>query len=261
MSDELIKAGNSSFSKYEALLLRRDEIRKEAFKYDRAYVREFGELILKLFKKKLECIRLKKTIEYCQIYANRGESVNQDALAEYLKKELEEYNRQLKEMIEDHEAARHVGQVSEVELLKIKKIYHRVVKRIHPDINPAVTEHEELSLLWHRLVIAYNCNDLKEMEETEVLINAVLDKLGMDSESLEVPNIGEKIAELEEEIERIQSTDPYMYKFLLNDPDMIKAKKEELEKEYGEYEEYGNSLEEMLEGLMEGGMTFTWQMN
>ena len=174
MSDELIRAGNSSFSKYEALLLRRDEVRKDAFRYDRAYVREFGELILKLFEKKLECIRKKKTIEYCQMYANRGESVDQAKLQQYLRKEMEEYNRQLKDMIKDHEAAKSVGTVTEVELLKIKKIYHRVVKRIHPDINPAVLEDEEMSALWQRLVIAYNCNDLKEMEETEVLIKNVL---------------------------------------------------------------------------------------
>lgn len=54
-------------------------------------MREFGDLILKVFQMKIEAIRKKKTIEYCQIFANRGESVDQDALQDYLAKELASY--------------------------------------------------------------------------------------------------------------------------------------------------------------------------
>ena len=91
MSDEIIRVSNSSYAKYEELLTRRDEVRKQAFQYERAYVREFGDLILQVFQIKIECIRKKKTIEYCQAFTNRGQSVDQNALQEYLQKELEEY--------------------------------------------------------------------------------------------------------------------------------------------------------------------------
>ena len=43
------------------------------------------------FEMKIECIRKKKSIEFCQAFINRGESVDQDALQEYLRRELEEY--------------------------------------------------------------------------------------------------------------------------------------------------------------------------
>ena len=35
-------------------------------------------------------------------------------------------------------------------MLKIKRIYHHLVKKIHPDINPVTNENEELKGLWQR---------------------------------------------------------------------------------------------------------------
>ena len=60
------------------MLMRRDNLKKEAFIYQRNYVAEFGDLILEVFKKKVECIRKKKTIEYCQRSINHGKLIDQD---------------------------------------------------------------------------------------------------------------------------------------------------------------------------------------
>lgn len=262
MSDEIIKLSNSSYSKYEELLTRRDEVRKQAFQYERAYVREFGDLILQIFQIKVECIRKKKTIEYCQVYINRGQSVDQDALQKHLQKELEGYQIQLDNMIKDNEAAKKHEHVSEADMLKIKRIYHKLVKKIHPDINPITSENEELMGLWERLLIAYNCNDLKEMEEAEVLVNAVLEKLNLVTIDITIPNIDEKIEEIQAEIDKIMSTDPYQYKLLLEDSEAVEQKKQELRDELKEYEDYGKQLDEMLDGMfLNGGLTIKWQMN
>ncbi|MCR5502756.1 MAG: hypothetical protein K6F53_07090 [Lachnospiraceae bacterium] len=262
MSDGIIKTGNASYTKYEELLARRDDVRKQAFQYERAYVREFGDLILQVFEMKLECIRKKKTIGYCQTFINRGESVDQDALQEYLQKELAEYQAQLDDMIRDNEAAKEHERVSEADLLKIKRIYRKIAKKIHPDINPGTARNEELMELWQRLAAAYNCNDLKEMEETEVLINAVLAKMDLGAEDISIPDIGEKIEEIRAEIERIKNTDPYRYKFLLEDPEAVEQKKQELRDELKEYEDYGRQLDGILDGMLaNGGVKLTWRMN
>ena len=261
MNDEIIKVSNTSYSKYEELLIRKDDVKKQAFQYERAYVREFGDLILEIFQMKLEVIRKKKTIEYCQAFANRGESVDQNALQAYLIKELAEYKKTLDEMILDNEAAKKSEKVTEVDMLKIKRIYHHLVKKIHPDINPITAENEELKGLWQRLVVAYNCNDLKEIEETEVLINSLLEKLDLGTLDITIPDIDEKIIEIETEIENITSTDPYQYKYLLEDPEAIEQKKQELRKELEEYEDYGKQLDEILNGVIKGGVTITWRMN
>ncbi len=241
--------------------MRRDAIKKEAFQYERAYVREFGDLILEIFQMKLECIRKKKTIEFCQAAANHGNTVDQNQLQEYLKQELAVFQEQLNGMVADAEAAKNTSQVTEVELLQIKKIYHKMVKQIHPDINPMVEKSEKLQELWQRIIVAYNCNDLKLMQETEILITKALEQMGNETIDIEIPNIDEKIAELEAEITKIRETDPYQYKFLLEDPEAVQAKKDSLTEEKKSYEEYGNQLEEILKGLVENGVSFTWRMN
>ena len=70
-----------------------------------------------------------------------------------------------------------------------------------------------------------------------------------------------KIAELEEEIERIMNTDPYQYRYLREDEAAVAEKKKALEEELKEYEEYSNRLEEMLNSVLGYGMTFTFRMN
>ena len=249
MSDDLIRVKNASYARYEELLMQRDAVKKEAFQHDREYVRVFGDLILQVFRKKMECICKKKTIEYCRVFLNRGEAVDPAALQAYLRKEMEEYQNQLDDMIKINDAAKNTQQITQKDLLMIKRIYHRLVKQIHPDINPLTNTNEELRDLWQRLVAAYNCNDLKEMEETEVLINAVLEKLNKGTMEIEIPDIDEKIAELEKEISRIKSEDPYQYKYLLMDPDMVEEKKEALRNELKAYEEYSEQLQNMLDEM------------
>ena len=53
---EIVHIAAGDYPKYEALLLRRDQLKKEAFQYRRAYVREFSYLIDKVFRKKFDCI-------------------------------------------------------------------------------------------------------------------------------------------------------------------------------------------------------------
>lgn len=260
MSDEIIRIRNASYAKYEEVLTRRDEVRKEAFQYENAYIREFGDLILKVFQKKMECIRKRKTIDYCQVFLNRGESVDQNALQDYLDRELAAYREKLEQMIRDNETAKDFQSIAQSDLLKIKRIYRRLVKKIHPDINPLTNENEELKGLWQRLIIAYECNALHEMEETEVLINALLERLNLGTMEITIPGIEERIAEVEEEIERIISTDPYRYRELLEDPKAISEKRTELE-ELQEFEEYEKQLDEILDGLLLRGVNLTWRMN
>ena len=88
----------SSYSLYEALINKRDKLRKDAFRYDREYVRVFGELILAVFNKKIECIQKKKIIEFCQKAVNRDEPIDQAKLETYLQSEMAEFRERLGNM-------------------------------------------------------------------------------------------------------------------------------------------------------------------
>ncbi len=256
---DIVKKQNTSYARYEELINRRDELKKEAFQYHADYVREFGDLILELFRKKIECIQKKKTIEYCQAALNHGKSVDQAHLQAYLEKEMADFQTQLKDMVEEHEAALKSTVVTEKDLLEIKRIYHRLVKKIHPDINPAVTGSEELMDLWHRVSLSYSCNDLKALQELEILVMQALESASFDD--LDIPDIEEKIIELEREIKEIMETDPYQYKFLLADSKAVEAKKEDIKAEMKTYEDYNKQLDEILEEILGSGVKITWQMN
>lgn len=112
-----------------------------------------------------------------------------------------------------------------------------------------------------RTVIAYNCNDLKLLYELEVLVSKALDSLSGGQVEIEIPDIDEKIAELEKEIQIIMETDPYQYKFLLCDKEGVEEKKRTLQEELRQYKDYGEQLDEILNGLLSSGVSITWEMN
>ncbi|MCQ2453387.1 MAG: hypothetical protein MJ136_02245, partial [Clostridia bacterium] len=69
-----------------------------------------------------------------------------------------------------------------------------------------------------------------------------------------------RIAELEEEIKSIVNKDPYQYRFLLRDPDLVEQKHDELKKEHEEYEEARQQLKALLDDLMKKGGA-KWVLN
>ena len=258
---ELIWKGSVRQDKYVELLKQRDRLRKVAFQLSREYIRVFGDKILEIFEKKIECIRKKKMIAYCQAAINRGEAIDQQALQAYLALQMKEYRKQLENMLREKEISDQMTDISQIELLKIKRIYHKIAKLIHPDIFPRTQEEPLLMELWLRTVAAYECNDLTAITECEALVNRAVAQLGIEPTDMEIPDIEEKIKALQDEIERIKQTDPYQYKFLLDDEDAVKEKMDSLDEELRSYEEYDDELETMLETIMGNGGVIAWHMN
>lgn len=255
---EIIRISDSRYEEYEKLLLEREQYKKDAQLYLRAYIREFGDLITAVFKEKISCIAKKKMLAFCMIYKNHGEHVNINAMQQYIHKEMEAYQEQLDAMIRDNDACKQMHIIPEEEVLKIKHIYRSIAKRLHPDINPLTTQHEELMELWRRNITAYQCNDLKELEELVILVDKALAALGEGSVTISIPDIDVKIESLYAEIEKIRSTDPYQYKFLLEDKSLVAEKNAELEAELKEYRDYKIQLQEQLKQFIAEGGTFEW---
>lgn len=257
----IIKVKNSSYERYEKLLMRRDSLRKEAAQINMNYIKELGTLILEVFQKKMECIQKKKTISFYQAALNRGDAMDPAALKAFLEKEMAEYQEQLNQMLDDNDRAKHMKMISEREVLEIKKIYRKLAKQLHPDINPLTAESEELSALWNRIVLAYTCNSLKDLKELEVLAQKALEQMGNGTLEIEIPDIEAKMEELEDEIRVILETDPYQYKYILESPDLKAEKKRSLKEELEQYCEYEAELDQVLETMMLEGGSLTWRMN
>ncbi len=251
--------GDEKMQQYQQLLLERDALRKEAGLYQAGYIHEFGELMTEAFAKKIEVIRRKKEIAYCQKKINHGETVDSRQMDAYIDSVMKEYQDSLNDLTTARDAAKEMRPLPEAECLRIKKIYHDLAKRMHPDIRPELAGDEQVQELWNRIVVAYQSNDLKGLEELAVLANAAIEGRGLDG-FVTVPGIGKRMDELVDEIEKIRSTDPYQYRYLLDDPEAVQAKREEYEKEIREYESYSAELKKVMDDLFGQGVTFTFHL-
>ena len=76
------------------------------------------------------------------------------------------------------------------------------------------------------------------LKQENGLVSNLLSKMGAD------PSV--MLERVEDEIEKITSTDPYLYKLLLADDEAVRAKKSELEEEIRTYKEYAAQLDELI---------------
>ena len=246
MNNDIIKTENKGLVKYEEVLLRRDNLKKEAENIHLEYIRVFGDLITESFKLKVECIRKKKMISYCQWQVNHGKQINDSELMGYIAREMATYEKELQDIIIDVSNAKKATDISAVELRKIRSIYYKLVKKLHPDIHPELFSDETIRNYWHRIAVAYTHNQLRDLEELEALVSMYLEANGIETDGIDIKNIAEKISVIEAEIETIISTDPYQYRFILEDPHEKKARMDSFEDEIKSYKDYSVQLDEIL---------------
>lgn len=147
--------------------------------YRRAYIREFGNLINQVFEKKIACIALKKSITFCQLAKNQGRKPDIEATNEYVTQQMNEYRKQLMDMISEFNSTKSDAQLSPLDAKEIKAIYSKIARRLHPDMSPVIQEHSEFAELWEQASIAYKCNDLKTLRETDFLVQQTLSQLSV----------------------------------------------------------------------------------
>ncbi len=247
------------YEKYEELIIKRDALIKEANIYGLMYTRNLGDLIIEVFQEKIESIRLKKAISYCQTIINRGETLDARKLEQYIKKNMIPFEDKLKIMIDDfHSSAKRYKSVSNFELRTIKFLYQKIAKLLHPDINPLTQSEIELMELWDRTVKAYKSNDVEELEKLEILVGKTLRELNYENApEIIIANVEKKIEDIEKEIIYIQNSPPYNYKTLLDNPNALDEKRRGLISELEHYQKYNEELEEILQKLKlnHGGIT------
>lgn len=250
---DLIKGRDTLYEEYENLLLERDQLRKEAGQAWTAYLQQFGALITENYEEKVACIRCKKTISYCQYALNHGGKVDQAEMERYLEREMASYLDNLNRLLREKQEAENARSCSAYEAKRAKTLYYRLARLIHPDINPETDRSEKLQELWQRILIAYHCNDVKELAELEVLVRKTLKELGAEDVRAEIPDIGEKIEELREEIEKFRTTEPWTLRYLLENEKAAADRKKELTEELENYRSYHRELKEVLLRMMQSG--------
>lgn len=238
------------------LLLERDELQFVICKnIETEYMLKLGSIEYKAYEAQCDALRLKRKIELIQAKKNRQEKVIISAIEETLNNEFAEYQKQLNEQIDKMNDAlkRSKAEVlTNEENKELKKLYRKIVKALHPDINPDVSETQVN--LFDNAVQAYKNGDLGTLRIIgEMVGNSPLPEQHKDAMTQlveERERLQGLLKSIRESIDNIKSEYPYSMKDILEDTEKTEQKKQELENILSQYNElisiYKAKIEEML---------------
>lgn len=238
-------------------LLERDELAFVACKnIETAYMLTLGGLEYKAFELHCKVLRLKRKIELIQAKKNRQEKIVLSMIEAILDGEFATFQQKLDAQIDklNQAIAYSKGEpLTDEETKELKQLYHKIVKALHPDLHPYLTETQKE--LFHHAVQAYEMADLERLRVIgDMLAEPVIPEPNEDSLSLlrkEKERLTKSLEKIQLQIETIKSSYPYTMKDLMEDPEQIAVKKKELEELIealkDAYARYTTRLKELME--------------
>ena len=226
------------------------------------YQTQIGVWEMKLLKMQCQAARLKRTIELIQAALNQGRQPDMLAIEGQLDLDFLEWQQRIQEAGERIEAAQQRLQ----NLLppeadrELKKIYYVLVKQLHPDLNPDLTE--EQKRLWLRVQDAYEFGDLDELRILALMVDRSDVALGGSIEHLqhEQQILQTHIHRLLKEVETIESQPPLSMRRNLEDGRWVAKRQGAIQAEILEFNRRCEDLTKHINNLIRNqsdGQTFS----
>lgn len=219
------------------------------------YMSKIGILEYKLYEFQCKILRLKRKIELYQININRQEVPNEKEIEEKLDTEYKEYEKKLNKMSNDIQEAldrKNCSILSEEDGKKLKNIYRKLIKKLHPDLNKESSEKNKNIFL--QVTHAYENGDLETLKNLELLTEEIVEKENIEIDEFEElkkskVKYNKIVKELLETIKKIKESYPYNKKEFLKSEILVQKKKEELSQQMEMYKEVYINLEKILKEL------------
>ena len=236
-----------SMERLTRLIIERDDLLYHVAPDLRAeYMMKVGALENLVWKKRLELSMAKRRLNLIRSYLNRDDEpdmIEIEAVIEYeyedLMQELRERNDEMKAIMDyiDSEC------LTQEESKELRDLYTKIVKRLHPDVNPNAADED--ILLFEKAVKAYKSGNLD-------MIRAIYYTMDPDkAEAIYVEDLKTKIAEVLAQIEKIKSVYPFDKVSFMKDREAVRKRNEELNKIMDSVTEELQNVNRVIKELMQ----------
>lgn len=257
--EKLYKEVKSLKEEITKLISEKDELVYHTCKNIMAnYMMKIGVLEYKAFEFQCKILRLKRKITLMLQKINKQEKINMNQIEKQLDQEYKEYMDKLNNMADEmNKAIERVeaDSLSNEDAKELKRIYREIVKKLHPDLNPDVTEENKELLM--KATKAYEDGSLETIKVIQTMLLDISPEADKDlnefDELLKKKEKYEKTkASLIAKIKYIKESFPYNQIDFLEDEEKVKLRREELNTDIKEYKQIYNELKELYKNIKDG---------
>lgn len=221
----------------ELFALKNEMLSHEAPLLTSLYLELIGRKLYEVYCLSVELSKLKQRMTLLQAYVNRNQIPEITVVDKKIETQFAEYQKKIEDEAQRLAAAKEYLKgsfLSAEETKELKGIYYTIVKRLHPDINPDLTEDQKE--LFVKAQAAYDLLDINTLRI--ILISLDIGK----KEDSEEYNLAEKVKKLAEnvsvltnQIDALNREFPYVLREKLSDEAWIKAEQEDADKQLETY--------------------------
>lgn len=219
------------------------------------YMLEIGALEYKVYNLYCDFLRIKRKRELVQSKINRQEKINLIEINNRLEMEFLDYQKELEKKLNEMNDALERGNMkamTEGEAKVFSKLYRELIKKLHPDLNPGISEAKKELFL--KAIDAFKHGDFQSIkvitEMVELDNQASLEGNSMVKLIEERIRIESLIKDIYEKIERIKNSFPYTLKIYIHDENLKNRKINQLRKQENAYKAAIISQEELLSNML-----------
>lgn len=215
------------------------------------YQTKIGAWELEHLRSKVRVLRLKRTLELAQASINHGAIPDWAAIEERLEGESRTWQNRIQEAAEALREAEQRTFLPPAEAHELKRLYYALVKKLHPDLNPSLTD--EQKRLWRRVQDAYEERDLETLKALALSarnLTGLPPASSLETLQIEKDALNKHIAEALKRIKSIEDLPPFTMRRHLDDPAWVDARRGELEAQIAEYKKQEELFHKLLQPIM-----------